>query len=223
MHFILTSDWENGIADLTQRLQNELSGKRVLWLVSGGSNVNGSVRIMGQIPSQLTGKLSVMLADERYGDVGHADSNWAQLLQAGFNPGKATVYPVLQDGLSFDSTIERFDKMANQALAENDLVIAQLGIGPDGHIAGILPDSAAAQESDKLVSGYDGGQYKRLTLTFPALLKINASYTFAFGDAKHQALTNLQTGSLDLAKQPSQVLREIPEAYVYNDQLGDTA
>lgn len=222
MHFILTSDWEEGITDLTQRLQKELSeGKRVLWLVSGGSNIEASVRVMDQIPGEASQNLSIMLGDERYGEVGHQDSNWAQLLQAGFNPGKAILYPVLQADLSFDGTLQRFNKIANQAFAENDIVIAQLGIGPDGHIAGILPDSEAAYVDSEMVAGYNGGQYKRLTLSFPALSKINASYTFAYGESKREALTNLRMGNLELVKQPAQILRELPEAYIYNDQLGD--
>jgi 6-phosphogluconolactonase/glucosamine-6-phosphate isomerase/deaminase len=222
MHFILTSDWEEGIADLGQRLQAELTGgKRVLWLLSGGSNIAASVRVMDKIQGELTQNLSLMLGDERYGEAGHDDSNWAQLLQAGLNPGKATVYPVLQADLTFEGTLERFNRLANQALAENDIIIGQLGIGPDGHIAGILPETEAAHQESELVAGYDGGQYKRLTLTFPALLKIDASYTFAYGESKREALTNLQAGALELAKQPAQILRELPEAYIYNDQLGD--
>jgi 6-phosphogluconolactonase/glucosamine-6-phosphate isomerase/deaminase len=224
MHFILTSDWEEGIADLAQRLEKELSdGKRVLWLTSGGSNIDASVQVMDRLPSELSQNLSIMLGDERYGEVGHSDSNWSQLLQAGLNPGKAKVYPVLQADLSFDRTLERYNTLANQALAENDTIIGQLGIGTDGHIAGILPDSEAAHQDTELVAGYDGGQYKRLTLTFPALSKIDASYTFAYGESKRQALTDLQTGALELAKQPAQILRELPEAYIYNDQLEDIA
>ena len=224
MHFILTTDWEEGIADLAQRLQQELAAhKRVLWLVSGGSNIAASVQAMAQIPSELTDKLSVMLGDERYGAAGHANSNWAQLLQSGFNADKATVYPILQPDLTFEGTVERFNLLANQAFAENDIVIAQLGIGPDGHIAGILPESPAAQEQTALVTGYDGGQFQRVTLTFPALLKVHVSYTFAYGEAKKDALSSLQAGSLELTVQPAQVLREIPEAYIYNDQLGDAS
>lgn len=222
MHFILTTDWEEGITDLSQRLDKELAnGKRVLWLVSGGSNIKASVKVMSGLPSERTANLTIMLGDERYGEVGHPNSNWAQLLQAGFNPGKATAYPVLQEDLSFEGTIDRFNKLANRAFAENDIVLAQLGIGADGHIAGILPDSEAAHEDTELVKGYSGGQHQRITLTFPALLKVDASYTFAYGESKHQALVNLQQGTLDIINQPSQILRELPEAYIYNDQLGD--
>lgn len=223
MHFILTTDWEEGIADLAQRLAKELAeGKRVLWLVSGGSNIQASIKAISQIPNNATENLSIMLGDERYGETGHEDSNWAQLLQSGFNTGKAKTYPVLEEGLSFEGAFNHYKQMANEVLAENDIVIGQLGIGTDGHIAGILPDSTAAQEKNELVSAYEGGGYKRLTLTFPALLKIHASYTFAYGDSKLQALSDLREGSLSLSKEPSQILREIPEAYIYSDQLGDT-
>lgn len=224
MHFILTSGWEDGIADLTQRLAKELSdGRRVLWLVSGGSNISASVQVAENISEELSQNLTIMLADERYGEVGHTDSNWGQLLKAGFNTGRATTYPVLQAGLSMEATLNRYNKLANQAFAENDIIVAQLGVGNDGHIAGILPNSEAAHEDQQLVAAYESSPYKRLTLTFPALLKITASYTFAFGAPKREALQNLHDGALDLANQPSQILREIPEAYVYNDQLGETA
>ncbi len=223
MKYILTSGWEDGIAELTQRLVRELStGKNVLWLVSGGSNIKASVTVMSNIPANLSRQLSVMLADERYGDVGHANSNWAQLLQAGFKQKNAQLLPILQEGLDFEATSKNYDKLAKWALADADYVIAQLGIGDDGHIAGILPDSLAASEDKKLAIGYHSETYDRLTLTFKALDSIDAIYAFAFGECKNQALTTLHLKELDLAVQPAQILKQVPQAFLYNDQLGDS-
>ncbi|MDB5170416.1 MAG: hypothetical protein JWO35_110 [Candidatus Saccharibacteria bacterium] len=222
MQYILTTGWEDGIADLTQRLVRELTtGRNVLWLVSGGSNIKASVKIMDNIPSDLSRQLSVMLADERYGDVGHADSNWAQLLEAGFDPQHAQLLPVLQKNLTLEETAQSYNKLAGWAIADADSIIAQLGIGEDGHIAGILPGSGAAAEQIELVVGYHSESYDRLTLTLPALKSVNAIYAFAFGDTKHQALITLQSKKLDPAVQPAQILKHVPEAYLYNDQIGD--
>ena len=81
MNFVMTTGWEDGIADLTEKLIKALSeGKSVLWLVSGGSNIKASVQIIDSISMDLRTNLSVMLADERYGPLGHTDSNWEQLL-----------------------------------------------------------------------------------------------------------------------------------------------
>lgn len=222
MKYILTAGWEDGVADLTERLVHELaSGKRVLWLISGGSNIPASVQVMDNISSKLSRHLSVMPVDERYGEPGHDESNWAQLTRAGFNAERAALLPVLETGLNFKQTVARYDKLAGQAFDDHDFIIAQLGIGEDGHIAGILPGSPAATETKALVVGYQSTPFARLTLSFPGLRKVNVSYTFAFGNTKHQALSSLQAQSLELSKQPAQILKQLPEAYVYNDQVGE--
>jgi 6-phosphogluconolactonase/glucosamine-6-phosphate isomerase/deaminase len=220
MKFILTAGWEDGVADLTERLVRELaSGQQVLWLVSGGSNIPASVQIMNNVPSGLQSSLSVMLADERYGEVGHNDSNWAQLMNASFNTKQITPLPVLQAGLDFESTVSHYQEMAKQAFTTNEVIIAQLGIGEDGHIAGILPNSAAATETEALAIGYQSTPFKRLTLTFAALRQVSAAYAFAFGNTKHQALIELQTQSIQSERQPAQILKLLPETYIYSDQL----
>lgn len=222
MQYILTTGWEDGVADLTERLVRELAeGKHVLWLTSGGSNIPASVQVMDNIPAEMKQNLSVMPADERYGQPGHDDSNWTQLMKAGFKPDKTTLLPVLQDDLSFEQTIENYNKLAEQAFDGHQLVIAQLGIGDDGHIAGILPGSPAAAETSALAVGYQSPPLSRLTLSFAALRRLDAAYTFAFGSTKHQALSTLQSQSLDLSDQPVQILKELGEAYVYSDQVGD--
>src|ERR1700759_4960942 len=105
MRYIRTAGWEDGTADLTERLVRELAqGRRVLWLTSGGSNIPFSVQIMDNIPRKLRQKLSITLADERYGEVGHSESNWAQLAQAGFKTEQATALPVLHEGADFEQT-----------------------------------------------------------------------------------------------------------------------
>jgi 6-phosphogluconolactonase/glucosamine-6-phosphate isomerase/deaminase len=223
MKFILTAGWDDGVADLTERLVRELAANRqVLWLTSGGSNLPASVQVMSNIPPNLQSRLTVMLADERYGAVGHDQSNWARLMAAGFQAETAKLLPVLQDGLSLEQTIDRYGQLAEQAFNDNQVVIAQLGIGEDGHIAGILPGSPAAAETTALVAGYQAQSLTRLTLTFPALKRINTAYAFAFGNTKRQALAELQSQTTALDRQPAQILKQLPEAYVYNDQVGDT-
>jgi 6-phosphogluconolactonase/glucosamine-6-phosphate isomerase/deaminase len=222
MKYILTAAWDDGVADLTERLVRELAGgKRVLWLASGGSNIPSSVQIMDNISSGHSKNLSVSLIDERYGEPGHSESNWAQLMQAGFKGKQATLLPVLRPGLSFGQTAKAYEELIEKAFAANDVAIAQLGIGPDGHVAGILPGSPAAEEKTALVAGYDAPPLKRLTLTFVALRHITAAYVFAFGEPKREALAALREGTLPLKRQPAQILNELTEAYMYSDQVGE--
>jgi 6-phosphogluconolactonase/glucosamine-6-phosphate isomerase/deaminase len=222
MQYILTAGWEDGVADLTMRLVRELSaGKRVLWLLSGGSNIPASVQIMDNISGALSQNLTVMLADERYGPPGHAESNWAQLLSAGLKGGQATLLPILQANLTLEQTVARYRQLAGQALAAHEVVIAQVGIGRDAEICGIMANSPAALETTELIIGYQDEPLTRLTLTFPALHQISAAYAFAFGKPKYKVLASLQAESLTPAEQPVQILKQLPEVYIYNDQIGE--
>lgn len=218
MRFIHETNIENGLKDLSRRLTQELrENKNVLWLVSGGSNIQSAVKVMAMIPVELQMQLTVLLVDERYGEIGHGDSNHQQLLDAGVNPGDAIFLNVLESGLSLDETIARYKSIAGQAFEEADTVIALMGIGADGHIAGILPNSHASYESEKYVVGYQADPYTRVTLTFPALRRISAAYVFAYGESKIDALKKLKSEELTLEEQPAQILKDLPEAYVYND------
>jgi 6-phosphogluconolactonase/glucosamine-6-phosphate isomerase/deaminase len=220
MRFIYCEGTDRGIADISERLTAELAAdRRVLWLVCGGSNIVAEVAIMRNVPAELSANLTVTLTDERYGEVGHADSNWQQLLTAGFDIKAGKALPVL-GGESLERTTTDYAALAERALEAADLAVVVFGIGGDGHIAGILPDSPAAHQSAELAAGYDSPPYTRLTLTFPALRRLDVAYALAFGDAKRAALQRLKTEDLELAEQPSQILKQLPEAYLYSDQIG---
>ena len=210
---------ENNLKD---RLLHELeSGKNVLWLVSGGSNIGVTVEIMRNIPEGLTEHLSIMLIDERYGKPGHADSNWQQLMQAGLSPKNAHLMPVLLSNSALEQTAMHYNNMAAQAFAEADVCIAQVGMGIDGHIAGILPHTVTSVDNQQLAVGYQNEPFDRLTLTFSALEMMDAIYVFAYGDSKREAITTLQNEGLSPDDQPAQFLKQLPEVYLYNDQIGD--
>ena len=220
MQFIHSEGPEPGIAALNKRLSSELSsGKQVLWLVCGGSNIVAEAEIMKRIPADLTERLTVTLTDERYGDIGHKDSNWQQLLEAGFDIKSGRAFPVLT-GASLEQTVTSYGKLVKALLEKADITIATFGIGADGHIAGILPETPAARETAALTAGYDSPPYTRLTMTFPALKQIDVAYAMAFGDSKREALQRLEKENITLAEQPSQILKQLPEAYLYSDQIG---
>jgi 6-phosphogluconolactonase/glucosamine-6-phosphate isomerase/deaminase len=223
MRFLKVEDWQPGIDALQARLIKELgAGKKTLWFVSGGSNVHASVSIMNSLPDELTEQLSVLLIDERYGLPGHQDSNYKQLHDAGFEHKQSTFIPVLAEGLNMLETAQRYAEVVERALDHADIVLSQLGIGADGHVSGILPDSPAVN-APGLVTSYSSDPYARITTTFDALRRIDADYSFVFGPDKQAMLARLMNEAVPLEKQPSQILKELPEAYVYNDQIGKEA
>jgi len=54
-----------------------------------------------------------------------------------------------------------------------------------------------------------------------ALKQINFAYVPTYGDNKKEALERLQKNTEPLSKLPAKLLYEIPEVYVYNDQLAN--
>jgi 6-phosphogluconolactonase/glucosamine-6-phosphate isomerase/deaminase len=221
MEFIRSRDGSEGTKALTKRLITELKKNQpVLWLVSGGSNIKASVEVMKALPDELTKDLAIFLSDERYGEVGHIHSNAKQLLDAGFLPKQALFVPTLAPGFSLEETKQRYEQAIQRAFEHAKVIISQLGIGADGHIAGILPHSEAAH-ADGWVAAYETHEHTRVTLTFHALKHITADYSLVFGEEKKHALEQLRDESLSLADEPSQILKELSEAYVYNDQVGE--
>ncbi|HSH56235.1 MAG TPA: 6-phosphogluconolactonase [Candidatus Limnocylindrales bacterium] len=220
MQLIRLSSIQGGAEPLYQRLVEELeTGDKVLWLVPGGSNIPLSAEISKRLPEELTKNLTIYLTDERYGDVWHADSNTRQLDEAGFEPKQATMVPVLTGDLTLEETTEHYADALAAAFVENDVVIGQFGMGPDGHIAGILPGSPAV-DSTELAAGYQTESFTRITMTPEAIQHVDAAYVYAFGDAKREALENLER-ELPLVEQPAQILKQLPESFVYNDQIGE--
>jgi 6-phosphogluconolactonase/glucosamine-6-phosphate isomerase/deaminase len=223
LQFVKTSGAGHAAGALTRRLQTELGKRqRVLWLVSGGSNIPLSIQVMRALPPETHKNLAIMLADERFGTFNHKDSNMHQLAELGFQPGTATVVPVLAPGeQTLDETCVRYNRAVRTAFRNADVIVGQFGMGADGHIGGILPDSPAADPTKKFVVGYDAGAFLRITLTPYAIKQVTAAYLFAFGDTKRKALIDLRQKAVSLRQQPAQILHQVDEAYVYNDQIGE--
>lgn len=221
LQFFNEPDARRAAKSVAERLQHELeASKQVLWLVCGGSNIPLIVEVMNDLPAERKNQLTIMLTDERYGEPGHAHSNWYQLDQAGFQAGQAHIIPTLVPDLSLEETCKQYEQRVAEAFTAADTVIAQFGLGADGHIAGILPHSPAVTEA-KLVEGYNAGELTRITITPPAIRQINAAYALVYGETKHDAVARLRDENLPLEEQPAQILKELHESYVYTDQAGD--
>jgi len=204
--------------------------KKVLWLLSGGSNISiavealnilkkdfSSVIASGAKQSSLKDNLAVTLTDERFGPVGHKDSNWQQLLLGGFDMSSVYAVPILC-GMEPKETVIEFGKKYRDLTAEADVIIGQFGLGADGHTAGVLPNTIGVKDQGTSCF-YDGGKFKRVTLTLKTIRNINIAYTFAFGESKKEIVKSIQSKNIPLEAMPAQVLNEIEESYLYSDQI----
>jgi len=196
--------------------------KRVLWLVSGGSNIAIEKEAMDLIREHAGDRISglaILPIDERYGQPGHADSNSQALREAGFDPGGATWIDVLMHNLPLEETVSFYTSVAGAALSNASLIVGQFGMGSDGHIAGIKPDSPAVEPDASTVTGYKWDDYIRMTLMPEALKQITSGFLIAYGADKKKPLTRLQNNKVAFKKFPAVLLYDLPNVSVYNDQI----
>jgi 6-phosphogluconolactonase/glucosamine-6-phosphate isomerase/deaminase len=212
----LAAAYEEVAAALTQAVRTHT---HVLWFVSGGSCIEPQTAIVHQLTNDQISHLTILLADERFGPAGHADANYAKLQAAGFkHPGLQFEDP-LSGNIPFSAAVARYSDVVQRALAQADIVVATLGIGQDGHTAGILPRSAAAYDDISTVIGYEGPDFIRMTVGFSMLSQIKKAFVFAYGAAKQEALLRLQEGAASSPELPSMILYDMDVVTIYNDSI----
>ena len=191
------------------------SGKRVLLFLTGGSSTIVGVKIAELLRRRWFQNLTVMLTDERYGPIGHTDSNWQQMLDKGFSLSQAKLIPILT-GDNRDTTTEKFNIALNEEFMRAEYKIGLFGIGTDGHTAGILPQSRAVRSKD-LAFGYDTPTFSRITITPKAIGKLDEAVVWAQGKDKWPVLKNLEEKKILLSKQPAQILKKVPLLTIFSD------
>lgn len=217
--YIKSQDYKEGAEALAKTVIKFLNdGKRVLWILTGGSSIPACVEALNYVKQDYSlNNLTVTLTDERYGPVGHTDSSWQKLIDSGFVFDGFHSIPVLT-GVSFEETAKQFEESINTAFHNNDVIISTFGIGCDLHIAGILPNRSAVSDSE-LVLAYHTPIFNRITLTFNAIKKVNIAYVFIFGESKKNVVTELQNKDDALYIKPANIIKSIQEVYIYSDQI----
>jgi 6-phosphogluconolactonase/glucosamine-6-phosphate isomerase/deaminase len=189
-------------------------GKKVLWLVPGGSAIAVACLAARDIAAVPHGNLAVTLTDERYGPLGHSDSNWQQLEGAGFSLPEARLLSVLT-GADRAQTVKAWEVLLRHELKAADFALGFFGMGADGHTAGILPGSPAVS-STAYAATYDGPDFARITMTPPAIARLDMAFVYAAGQNKWPALRRLNERH-SIAEQPAQILKQVPELIIFTD------
>ena len=106
----------------------------------------------------------------------------------------------------YSGTICRVFNLAPGQMPEFDLIV--LGMGPDGHVGSLFPDSYARFDTNALVSTvyFTGGDYSRITLTHPVLCAASKLAILVSGPEKADILRDVMHGELDEVKYPVHTL-----------------
>lgn len=226
-------DAEVRAANKLNELIKRAADAPVLILLSGGS----SLSLLPHIDTSLfTPHITLTVVDERYTQK-DADSNFFQLSQTTFwrealSRGAAIIDPRPHAGEAHIETAERFDgalKAWDEAHPDG-LVFATMGIGTDGHTAGVLPFPedeqffrTTFQDEKKFVAAYTvsvdkNPHTKRITTTLAYLTShLSGAVLFAKGSDKVLALAALCAESGSLSTTPARILRDIPRVTLCTD------
>ena len=212
-------DLKHQAADyITAAVKSQLEeGKSVLWLVPGGSSIEVALIVAKNLTGQDLSRLTMTLTDERYGEVGHADSNWKQLEDGGFALPGATMIPVLT-GVSMAETVQHFGEVIRSCLSEVDYCIGFFGIGPDGHTAGMLPGSPAATATTT-TAGYDAEKFLRITITKSVIARLDEAVVYAVGENKWPVV-NAINDTMSSEDWPALSLRTAGKLTIFSDYKG---
>lgn len=206
------------VALIVRRISSSLQdGKAVLWLLSGGSFIEIQIEAAQKLARLDLSKLTVSLTDERYGPIGHAGSNWQKLLDKGFDLPNANLFPILQ-GQDFESTTKNFSGFLNAQLSKDQLKIACVGVGADGHTLGVLCHSTVVR-STALAASYNGSDFRRITMTPKSLGRLDETIVYMDGAEKRPIIEQLANDKISLEKQPAQALKKLDNVIVFNDYL----
>ncbi len=197
----------------------------VLCLVSGGSALE--VLDVVRVPEDCR-HLTLAVVDERFSS-DPSVNNFAQLAATEFfasviRKGGQSIDTRPNQGETVAGLAQRFQSSltAWKHQFPEGMVVALLGIGADGHTAGILPVpdheqdwfASCFNDSDQWVVGYDAGRKNpypvRVTTTLSFLReRVDQSIAFAIGESKRDAIRRVFADTGELYTTPARILREM--------------
>jgi 6-phosphogluconolactonase/glucosamine-6-phosphate isomerase/deaminase len=195
MKIIKVKNSEEGIEVCKKLLYEKVLKNSVLFL-SGGSTPKTLYQILAKEKKLKAG--AVALIDERFGEKLHENSNEKMIADTGLvkylDENNIRFYPILENKNQEDSARD-YDETLRFIFNYFLKSIGILGIGVDGHTAGIPAIENISQkildDKSSLVDFYDDQKsfYKqRITLTFLALAKLDEIIVLVFGEDKKKAL-----------------------------------
>ncbi len=206
--------------------------QKTLFLLSGGSAVNLYKDITKFIDeSDLDFSfLAFAQIDERFQPEIEEVINAYQIEKTGLwkacDKKRIPYYFISQSG-SLQKSAEEYNNILEKLFQEYTYKIAILGLGEDGHTAGLLPGFQKLWDIDKLVVGYENeGEFKRrISMTPQALKQMDQAIVVVSGEKKKGMLRYIVnkmnnpifSHSEEINHIPVAILSKIPKVDLFSD------
>lgn len=150
-------------------------------------------------------RIIFFLVDERCVSILDPESNYRNINNIFFKKINAVSFSMIEDGISFKQSADNYGRKILESvqkvknLPSFDLVI--LGMGLDGHIASLFPDTKALNEKDALIVLNDIPQLntQRITMTYPLLMNSKKIVMLIRGEEKKKVLIDSLTKKLPVS------------------------
>jgi 6-phosphogluconolactonase len=184
-------------------------GRATIVLTGGGTGI-GMLKRVGERAAEIDwSKVHLFWGDERYVPANDDERNEKQAREAFLDridiPG-ANVHPMPASDGEFGDDIDAAAVAYEHVLAANaepgepapNFDVHLLGMGPEGHINSLFPDTPAVREKSRLVIGVEDSPKpppQRITLTLPAIQRSREVWLVASGEGKADAVAAAVNGA----------------------------
>jgi 6-phosphogluconolactonase len=190
---------------------------RALIVLTGGGTGIGLLKHVGDHDEKIDwSRVHLFWGDERFVPADDDERNEKQAREALIDKidiPAANVHAMAASDGGFGDDIDAAAQAYAQVLASNaepgqpapDFDVHLLGIGPEGHINSLFPDTAAVREQARLVVGVEDSPKpppRRITLTLPAVQRSREVWLVAAGEGKADAVA-AAIGGADPASVPA--------------------
>lgn len=159
--------------------------------ISGGSSPWPMFERLAADDAMAWAQTTVLQVDERVAPDGDPDRNWTHAVDVLPVADVAAAHPMPVTAADLEAAAREYE-----ALLPDELDVVHLGLGPDGHVASLVPGDPVLDVSDRRVA-LTAGPYegrRRMTLTYPALDAARRIVWFVVGADPREALERLRAG-----------------------------
>jgi 6-phosphogluconolactonase len=190
---------------------------RALIVLTGGGTGIGLLKHIGEADEKIDwSRVHLFWGDERYVPEDDDERNEKQAREALIDKidiPAANVHPMPASDGEFGDDLDAAALAYEHVLAANaeagepapDFDVHLLGMGPEGHINSLFPDSPAVDETVRQVVGVENSPKpppRRITLTLPAIQRSREVWLVASGEGKADAVA-AAIGGADPATVPA--------------------
>lgn len=177
-------------------------GQALIVLTGGGTGI-GLLKRVGEHGEKIDwAKVHLFWGDDRYVPEDDDERNYKQAREAlldHIDIPSANVHPMAASDGEFGNDLDAAAVAYDHVLAANaqdgqpapDFDVHLLGVGPEGHINSLFPETPAVREAGKLVLGVKDSPKpppRRITLTLPAIQRSREVWLVVSGGAKADAV-----------------------------------